>query len=68
MLKKSKKGYYFWEEFANMDGLVHGVSTRNFGSIKNNGKINEKNLKNFLNALSSGKKLPRNTPVLRGVR
>ncbi|MEK7533705.1 MAG: peptidoglycan editing factor PgeF [Patescibacteria group bacterium] len=51
MLKKSKKGYYFWEEFANMDGLVHGVSTRNFGSIKNNGKINEKNLKNFLNAL-----------------
>ena len=51
MFKKSKKGYYFWEEFSKFSGLVHGISTRYFGSIKNNGKINEKNLKRFLDAL-----------------
>lgn len=31
--------------------FVHGVSTRYFGSIKNNGKINKKSLKGFLDAL-----------------
>jgi YfiH family protein len=31
--------------------LTHGVSTKFFGSIKNNGIINKKNLKGFLNAL-----------------
>jgi len=31
--------------------LIHGVSTKFFGSIKNNGNINKKNLKSFLDAL-----------------
>ena len=34
-----------------INGLVHGASTRYFGSIKNNGKINERNLKGFLGIL-----------------
>ena len=51
MFKKSEKGYYFWDGLSSMNGIVHGVSTRHFGSIKNKGKINEINLKNFLNAL-----------------
>lgn len=50
MFKKSEKGYYFWDEFSK-SGVVNGVSTRYFGSIKNNGNINKKNLKGFLDAL-----------------
>ena len=34
-----------------MDGLVHGISTRRFGSIKSNGQINRENLRNFLEVL-----------------
>ena len=51
MFKKSEKGYYFWDEFSKFKGLVHGVSTKFFGSIKNNGNINERNLKGFLDIL-----------------
>ena len=56
MFTKSKKGYYFWDEFSKMDGLVHGFSTRHFGSIKNRDRINEKNLKKFLNVLGVGRR------------
>jgi len=31
--------------------IIHGVSTKFFGSIKNNGNINKKNLKSFLDAM-----------------
>ena len=31
--------------------IIHGVSTKFFGSIKNNGNINKKNLKRFLDVL-----------------
>jgi len=31
--------------------IIHGVSTKFFGSIKNNGNINKKNLKSFLDAI-----------------
>jgi len=51
MFKKSKKEYYYWEEVSKIDGLVHGISTRHFGSIKNKRQINKENLKSFLYAL-----------------
>lgn len=56
MFKKSKKGYYYWEEFSKNNGLVHGISTRFFGSIKDKGRINEGDLKKFLDVLNIDRK------------
>ncbi|EKD64739.1 MAG: hypothetical protein ACD_50C00311G0005 [uncultured bacterium] len=56
MFKKSKKGYYFWEELNDFEGLIHGFSTRKFGDVNWKKKNSTKNLKNFCKELkiSSG--------------
>lgn len=56
MFKKSPKGYYFWEEFAKIDGIAHGFSTRKFGdmNIKNPSSYN--NLRMFIKSLGVNNK------------
>lgn len=51
MFKKSNKGYYFWEEFAEIDGIVHGFSTRKFGDMNWKHPNHKHFLKSFCDAL-----------------
>jgi len=51
MFKKSKKGYYFWEEFSKIDGFVHGFSTRKFGNMNYKSQDTTQNLELFCDAL-----------------
>lgn len=50
MLKKTKKGYYVLEKFANQKGLIHGFSTRKFGNMSV-----QKSLNKFLNLFGRSK-------------
>lgn len=51
MFKKSKKGYYFWEELDTLDGIVHGFSTRKFGDMNWKNQNSIKSLKLFCDKL-----------------
>lgn len=55
MLKKTEKGYWVLEKFAQQKGLIHGFSTRKFGSmsVKKSLKENE-NLDKFLKIFGKG--------------
>lgn len=53
MFKKSNKGYYFWEEFARVDGIVHGFSTRSFGDMNTKNPKSNNHLKIFLKSLGT---------------
>jgi len=55
MFKKSKKGYYFWEEFAKINGVIHGFSTRRFGDMNPKNSRSSKHLGNFLDRLGVDK-------------
>jgi len=49
MLKKTKKGYWILEKFAQQKGLIHGFSTRRFGDMMVQKSLGEnKNLDKFL--------------------
>lgn len=49
MLKKTKKGCWILEKFAQQDGLIHGFSTRKFGNMSVKKSLSKnKNLKRFL--------------------
>lgn len=51
MFKKSSKGYYFWEEFTEVDGIVHGFSTRKFGDMNIKRADSDDHLKVFLRSV-----------------
>jgi len=56
MFKKSSKGYYFWEEFARVDGIVHGFSTRKFADMNIKNPKSNSSLGNFLKKMGVGNK------------
>lgn len=51
MFKKSKKGYYFWEEFTKISGIVHGFSMRRFGDMNPKNPCSSQNQGKFLRRL-----------------
>lgn len=55
MFKKSKKGYYFWEEFLSVYGIVHGFSTRKFGDMNWKRRDSIKSLGQFCKTLDIDK-------------
>jgi len=49
--KEEMRNNIYKFKFLKSQNIIHGVSTKFFGSIKNNGNINKKNLKGFLDAI-----------------
>lgn len=56
MFKKSEKGYYFWEEFERISGIIHGFSTRKFGNMDIKNPRSNFNLNLFCKSLGINKK------------
>ena len=54
MFKKSKKGYYYWDEFYKL-GVVNGFSTKAFGDMNRNNPKYDLNLEKFCKILSIDK-------------
>jgi YfiH family protein len=46
-----KDNIYRFSSLHHLPGIIHGVSTRSFGSIKNRGRVNEENLDAFVSSL-----------------
>ncbi|PJC28033.1 peptidoglycan editing factor PgeF [Candidatus Shapirobacteria bacterium CG_4_9_14_0_2_um_filter_39_11] len=51
MFKKTQKGYYEFNKFKKFKGLIHGFSSRKFGDMRSNKKLD-----NFLHVLNLQKK------------
>lgn len=55
-MRKTPEGFYMFTRFGNIDGLIHGFSTRKFGSMKLEQKKTIASIRPFLEALRMGER------------